>query len=230
MPRQPRDFVPDLPQHVVIRGVDRQATFFAPDDYTLFREALSRNARRYSCPIHAYVLMTNHVHLLLTPQDARSLPLLMQGMGRDYVQRINRRYGRTGTLWQGRYKASLVQTDLYLLCCQRYIELNPVRAGMVADPGQYPYSSYRHHALGKHDDLVQSHERCQSLGNTPAARKAGYRKLFEDALDRPLIDTIRSVTNACQVLGNDRFIYQIEKMLERRVRAGKPGRPKTSAG
>ncbi len=230
MPRQPRYFVPGLPQHVVVRGVDRQATFFAPDDYSLFLQALRRNADRYGCAVHAYVLMTNHVHLLLTPGAARSLPQLMQGMGREYVQAINRRYGRTGTLWQGRYKASLVQSDLYLLSCQRYIELNPVRAGMVTEPGRYRFSSYRYHAHGDPDPLIEPHRRYRSLGDTAHARQRCYRRLFEEELARPTIDTIRTTTNACQVLGSERFVDELEAMLKRRVRAGRPGRPRKAEG
>jgi REP element-mobilizing transposase RayT len=135
--------------NVIARGVDRQAVFFQPQDYTLYLQALRDAAVNCRCQVHAYVLMTNHVHLLVTPEQKRSLPLMMQAMGRTYVQRLNVRYQRTGTLWEGRYKASLVQTEWYLLACQRYIELNPVRAGMVAAPGEYAYSSYACHCAGK---------------------------------------------------------------------------------
>ncbi len=228
MPRQPRYFIPDIPQHVVIRGIDRQPTFFAADDYELFHEALSNNARRFDCAIHAYVLMTNHVHLLATPGRAHSLPQLMQAMGRDYVQAVNRRYGRTGTLWEGRYKASLVDADSYFLACHRYIELNPVRAGIVPDPGMYFYSSYGSNALGQFDALVHPHAIYEQLGHTEDQRCAAYRRMFVDALESPVLERIRDTTNACQVLGNDRFIAQIETMLGRRVRAGKAGRPKKS--
>ncbi|MBT8130734.1 MAG: transposase [Gammaproteobacteria bacterium] len=134
MPRQPRYFISGMLQHVIQRGVDRQAVFFEQDDYQLYREALKLAAVQTSCAIHAYVLMTNHTHLLLTPGTAKSLPLLMQAMGRFYVQPLNKKYRRTGPLWQGRYKASLVQYDAYVLTCQRYIELNPVRGGMVRSP------------------------------------------------------------------------------------------------
>jgi len=226
MPRQPRYFLPGIPQHVITRGVDRQATFFENDDYALYKDALKRNADRYGCSIHAYVLMTNHVHLLLTPDSERSIPITMQGMGRDYVQRINERYGRTGTLWQGRYKACLVQDDLYLLHCQRYIELNPVRAGMVSDPADYPHSSYRRNALGSHDPVISPHTSYIELSDTDSVRRQHYRGLFESGLNRELIDEIRKTTNACRVLGNPTFTEQIETMLNRRVRPGKMGRPR----
>ena len=214
-----------MPQHVIIRGVDRQATFFQEDDYGLFKDALLVNADRYGAAIHAYVLMTNHVHLLVTPQAKRSIPQLLQGLGRDYVQRINRQYRRTGTLWQGRYKASLVHDEAYLLHCQRYIELNPVRAGMVRDPGHYAHSSYRCNALGVEDPIVSPHLLYTQLVTGPA-QLGNYRKLFESELERNLVDDIRKATNACRVLGGDQFKDQIESMLNRRVRPGPIGRPK----
>ena len=230
MPRQQRYFVPGIPQHVVIRGVDRQSTFFAPDDYELFLSALGINTRRFGCAIHAYVLMTNHVHMLMTPATARAIPALMQAMGRSYVQAINRRYARTGTLWEGRYKASPVDADYYLLACQRYIELNPVRAGLVSSPGAYPFSSFRGNALGIRDTLLEAHEVFIRLGATPKARQRTYRRLFNDVVPESVIDRIRDATHACQVLGNEQFAVQIETMLGRRVRARPRGRPKKRPG
>jgi len=169
------------------------------------------------------------VHLLVTPAQARSLPLLMQAMGRNYVQRLNARYQRTGTLWEGRYKASLVQDDQYLLSCQRYIELNPVRAGMVAAPGDYHWSSYRHHALGKPDPLLTSHARYLALHAAPSARQQAYRSLFRDTLSEELLTQFRQNTNACTVIGNDRFKAQIATMLGRALPTGKRGRPRKHA-
>ena len=229
MPRQPRYFIPDIPQHVIARGVDRQAVFFQHQDYQLYRQALQEAAENHHCQVHAYVLMTNHVHLLVTPKQARSLPLLMQAMGRTYVQRLNARYQRTGTLWEGRYKASLVQEDKYLLSCQRYIELNPVRAGMVAAPGDYPWSSYRHHALGKTDPLLTPHPSYIELHTHRAARQKAYRSLFSDTLNDALLSQLRENTNACTVIGNDRFKEQISAMLGRALPTGKRGRPKKLA-
>ena len=225
MPRQPRYFIPNIPQHVIQRGVDRQAVFFEARDYQLYLDTLRCAAHRYDCSVHAYVLMTNHTHLLITPGTGRSLPLLMQAMGRGYVQKLNRHYNRTGTLWQGRYKASLIQDDLYLLTCYRYIELNPVRAGMVRRPGDYPYSSYRHNANGQPDRLITPHPLYQSLATTQRQRLSAYRALFADEIAPELLALVRNTTNACQVLGNDRFKDQIEAMLGRSVRPGKPGRP-----
>lgn len=229
MPRQPRYFIPNIPQHVIARGIDRQAVFFQAQDYALYLAALREAAINSRCQVHAYVLMTNHVHLLVTPEQERSLPLMMQAMGRTYVQRLNARYQRTGTLWEGRYKASLVQTDPHLLTCQRYIELNPVRAGMVAAPGEYPYSSYGHHALGKKDPLLTSHANYIGLHADRSARLKAYRALFSDTLSEALLTRLRENTNACTVIGNDRFKEQIATMLGRAVPTGKRGRPKKPA-
>ena len=225
MPRQPRYFIPDIPQHVIQRGVDRQAVFFETGDYELYLHTLGEASRRYDCQIHAYVLMINHTHLLVTPGSERSVPLIMQAMGRSYVQTINKKYDRTGTLWQGRYKASLVQDDRYLLTCHKYIELNPVRAGLVSAPGDYPYSSFAHNASGRSDGLVTPHDIYESLACTAGERRAAYRKLFQDSVAPEILSAIRDTTNACLVLGNDRFKDQIEAMLGRSVRPGKDGRP-----
>lgn len=229
MPRQPRYFIPDIPQHVIQRGVDKQPVFFPPEDYLLYLNRLGQAARKYGCLIHAYVLMTNQTHLLVTPSQKRSLPLLMQAMGRNYVQKVNRSHGRTGTLWEGRYKASLVQDDYYLLACHLYIELNPVRAGLVPAPGDYSYSSYAYNALGKHDSIVSTHAMYRSLADTPETRRNAYQNLFRESIKSDLLTTIRNTTNSCLVLGNDRFKDQIEAVLGRSVRPGKRGRPKTFA-
>ena len=226
MPRQPRYFIPGIAQHVVTRGVDRQATFFVADDYQLYRDSLLNAASIYDCAIHAYVLMTNHVHLLVTPSAKRSLPNLMQAMGRTYVQRLNRIYKRTGTLWEGRYKASPVQTVTYLLTCYRYIELNPVRAGITRSPAEYPYSSYACNAMGKSDPLVTPHARYLEFGSDQAKRLGAYKRLFNDKLTMNKIQHVRDTTNACLVLGNDSFKDQIETMIGRSVRPGKKGRPR----
>ena len=226
MPRQCRYFIPGIPQHVITRGVDRQAVFFDEQDYTLYLKALQNAAATNECLIHAYVLMTNHVHLLLTPGRQRSLPRMMQAMGRNYVQRLNVRYRRTGTLWEGRYKASLVQDSNYFLTCQRYIELNPVRAHMVAAPGDYPYSSYAHYAAGFADTLITAHACYLDLAVDPSARQQAYRMLFHNVIDEELLARIRKSTNACGVIGDNRFKDPMEAMLGRAVPTGKRGRPR----
>jgi putative transposase len=226
MPRQPRYFIPGMPQHLIARGVDKQAVFFQEADYQLYLNALLRATRDQACAVHAYVLMTNHVHLLITPATEKGIPLLMQAMGRLYVQALNRNYVRTGTLWQGRYKASLVQDEHYLLACQRYIELNPVRAGMVNGPGEYRWSSYARNALGEPDTLVTPHAIYQKLHTDPAQRLAEYRALFANTLSSELLEQLRTQTNACLILGNRRFKAQIASMLGREVEHRKTGRPK----
>ena len=212
MPRQPRYFIPDIPQHIIQRGVDHQAVFFESGDYDLYLRSLSDAAQSYNCQIHAYVLMTNHTHLLVTPGNKRTIPLVMQAMGRSYVQRLNKKYNRTGTLWQGRYKASLVQNDTYLLACHKYIELNPVRAGLVSAPGAYPYSSFAHNANGESDSLLTFHKTYEALAYTAQDRMAAYRRLFHDSVAPEMLSTIRETTNACLVLGSDRFKDEIETM------------------
>lgn len=229
MPRQPRYFVPGYPQHVIQRGVDRQAVFFRATDYELYIRAISDASIEHECQIHAYVLMTNHTHLLITPRHARSIPLLMQSMGRNYVQTLNRKYRRTGTLWEGRYKACLIQDNRYLLACQRYIELNPVRAGLVSNPADYRYSSFRHNAFGCENSLITAHPTYLALAENDDERRAAYKALFSDCISQKLLQQIRDNTNACLVLGDDRFKDQIEKMIGHSVRPGKDGRPRNNA-
>jgi len=228
MPRQPRYFLPDIPQHVIQRGVDRRATFFDADDYRLYLQTLADAARKNDCRIHSYVLMTNHTHLLLTPGSERALPLIMQAIGRNYVQTINRKHGRTGTLWEGRYKASPVQSDLYFLSCQRYIELNPVRAGMTDSPTDYPYSSYAHNAYGHFDPVITPQSVYLSLGSDPRERQRAYRMLFADQMSTKTVHQIRRTINSCLVLGDEDFKDRIEVMLGRSVRQGRRGRPPNS--
>jgi putative transposase len=154
MPRRPRIKLADVPQHIVQRGINREPCFFAEEDYHCYLHWLQKSAADWHCTIHAYVLMTNHVHLLVTSAKPDGIAKMMQSIGRRYVQYINRSYRRTGSLWEGRFKSSLVQAEEYLLTCMRYIELNPVRANMVNDPAQYRWSSYRHNGLGQIDERV----------------------------------------------------------------------------
>lgn len=205
MPRQPRYFVAGYPQHVVIRGVNRQAMFFRDVDYDRFEDVLRRALLANACRLHAYVLMTNHVHFLMTPDHELSIPRTVQSLGRGYVQVFNRIHSRTGALWESRYKACIVQDDQYLLTCQRYIELNPVRAGMVKQAGDYRRSSHLHNAYGWTNPLISEHRTYTGLADCPRKRRAVYRRLFVAALDERELSEIRMVTNACRVLGNDEF-------------------------
>lgn len=217
MPRPPRLVLPGEPLHLIQRGNNRSAIFFADDDYAHFHETLVETSCRHDCAIHAYVFMTNHVHLLVTPTDAQGVPRLMQAAGRRYVRYVNDRYRRTGTLWEGRYKSTLINSERYLLTCARYIELNPVRAAMVDRPEQYRWSSYRANALGTTDNLVTPHPLYRALGASAEARHATYRELFSAHLDPDTLKAIRTATHTGAVLGSERFREEIEAALKRRV-------------
>ena len=171
MPRKPRLYLPGIPCHVIQRGNNRDVCFAAEEDYQAYVEWLRDGAERCGCAVHAYVLMTNHVHLLVTPQDKEGVSRLMQSVGRRYVQYFNYSYDRSGTLWEGRYKATLIDSDQYLLTCMRYIELNPVRAGMVKHPLDYPWSSYAANARGQDNLLITPHELYRQLGRSHAASR-----------------------------------------------------------
>jgi putative transposase len=170
--------------------------------------------------------MTNHVHLLASPYTIGGISNMMQSVGRRYVRYFNREYRRSGTLWEGRFKSSLVQSETYLLQCQRYIELNPVRAGMVSDPAQYVWSSYQCHALGKAVKMSTPHEEYLALGDSDSARQSVYRALFCTHVDGELIKDIRMAVNKGLALGEERFKDEIERLYNRRVRPAKMGRPR----
>ncbi|MFN2338941.1 MAG: transposase, partial [Gammaproteobacteria bacterium] len=225
MARKPRFNLPGVPQHVIQRGNNREPCFFAEEDYRYYLEHLGKAAGKAECAIHAYVLMTNHVHLLVTPMREWAVSDMMQSLGRCYVRYVNRVYRRTGSLWEGRYKASLVDTEQYLLACYRYIELNPVRAGMTGAASEYRWSSYRATALGEEDPLLVPHEEYLRLGRDEAARRYAYRELFRHHMEDAALHEIREALNQELVLGSERFKDRIEQMVVRRVRPGKPGRP-----
>lgn len=226
MPRQQRYRLPGVPQHVIQRGNNRQVTFFDKSDYRKYLECLRESAEKQGCAIHAYVLMTNHVHLLMTPDEVDGISRVMQSVGRKYVQYVNATYQRTGTLWEGRYKASPIDSERYLLTCYRYIELNPVRAGLVESPADYAWSSYRHNAFGEEDGVLTAHERYQALGRNQSERQHAYRELFRHTMDNELLHEIRETANQCRVLGNDRFRDQIEAALSIKAAPRRRGRPK----
>ena len=223
MARLPRFVIPDQPQHVIVRGNNRSDIFCAEADYHFYLEKLQLACDKHDCRIHAYVLMTNHVHLLITPHAEDGLSKVMQMLGRYYVQYFNYTYQRTGTLWEGRYKATLVDSEAYLLTCMRYIELNPVRADMVAHPSDYPWSSYRFNALGQSNELLVPHLEYLRLGRSDEARQAAYRQLFKYHLAESSMDEIREATNKAWVLGSDGFKQRIQKQLVRRVEPGARG-------
>lgn len=202
------------------------ASIYADGGYQTYLYWLGEAARRYGCAIHAYVLMTNHIHVLATPSDEDGISQMMQYVGRRYVPYINYTYGTSGTLWEGRFKASLVQEEAYLLTCMRYIELNPVRAGMVKSPSQYRWSSYRSNGQGKEDKLLTPHEVYMALGRTLEKRCEAYRDLFKAHLDPGVLDTITAAWQTGTPLGNDHFREKIERKLKCKVGYSKRGRPK----
>ena len=182
MPRPRRIDAPGYPQHVVQRGNNRQAVFFSSKDPALYLGLLRDCAREHRCRVHAYVLMGNHVHLMVTPEAAGGLSRMMQAVNRAYVRRVNDRHGRTGTLWEGRFHSTLVDTDRYLLACQRYIELNPVRAGTVAHPGDYRWSSYRANAEGRANALLVPHSAFELIAAEVDERRRRYAEFIEQGV------------------------------------------------
>ena len=225
MPRRARLSVAGIAWHIIQRGNNRAVCFHAEADYRRYLDDLAEQSRRFGCAIHAYVLMTNHVHLLLTPERTDSAGRLMKHLGQRYVQYINRVYRRSGTLWEGRFRSCLAQSEDYVLACYRYIELNPVRAAMVRHPRDYRWTSFHANGEGRADALITPHDEYLRLGGTAAARLQAYRALFKAHLDPETVDHIRLATNGNTVLGHPRFAAQIAEMLQRRVTRGKAGRP-----
>lgn len=228
MPRRPRVTLPNVPLHIIQRGNNRQACFIADEDYCFYLDWLKEYASKAGCAIHAYVLMTNHTHLLLSSATGDGVGVLMKAQGQRYVQYVNRTYRRSGTLWEGRFRSCLTQEESYLLACQRYIELNPVRAGMVAHPAEYRWSSYRVNAQGEENRLVTPHPLYLALGADALGRQIAYRELFRNELEQGVVDAIRQATNGNFALGDVRFGEQIAQALGRRVLPGKSGRPRKS--
>ena len=217
MARLPRLNLPNVPQHIVQRGNNRQVTFVEPEDYVVYLEKLKYYAKEYEVKIHAFVLMTNHVHLLATPTTSNGVSKLMQSLGRYYVRYFNQTYKRTGTLWEGRFKSTLIDSDNYFLIVSRYIELNPVRAGMVAHPAEYTWSSYQHNGAGKVIELITEHDLYARLGTNPENRQAHYRALFERDIPPYTLEEIKTATDKMWVLGNDKFKQQVEELSGRRA-------------
>ncbi len=215
MSRFPRPVIVNVPLHIVQRGNNRDPCFFSREDYRTYLGMLEDAGKESSCVVHAYVLMPNHVHLLASPQSANAPAGMMKRLGQRYVQFINRKYGRVGTLWQGRYHSSLVDTERYFLACQRYIELNPVRAGLVEHPVAYDWSSYRVHAHGKKSGIVVPHEIYNGLGSEPIERASCYRALFNEAIPQPFLDQFRQATNSNGICGSTHFSDRIGAALGR---------------
>ena len=224
MARLPRFAITGQAQHVIQRGNNRQNIFRADEDYRFYLEKLLDAAMKHRCDIHAYVLMTNHVHLLVTPHTEDGIGKMMQMLGRCYVQYFNHCYKRTGTLWEGRYKAALIDSEQYLLTCMRYIELNPVRAqNMVNHPAKYPWSSYAFNALGKEDQLVTSHSEYRRMGATAQDRQSAYRQLFRARIPALTLEALREATNKAWVMGSERFKARVSKHIDRPLQSSGHG-------
>ena len=225
MARLQRLTVPGYPHHIIQRGNNRQATFRDDADYELLLQLLAEYAEREKVAIHSYVLMSNHFHLLATPQTETVLPVLMQAVGRRYVQSFNKRHQRSGTLWEGRYRSTLVETERYLLACMAYIDLNPVRAGMVARAADYRWSSHGHYVGRRVDKLVTPHSLIWALGNTPFAREEGYAALVEQGVTLPQQKALTESVLKGWVLGEADFVADLQKRTARRVERKRAGRP-----
>lgn len=226
MPRPTRLNLAGIPQHVTQRGNNRQTCFFTNSDYELYLSLLDDACRKHQCMVHAYALMTNHVHLLITPEIPTGVSLVFRDLGRDYVRQINKVYHRTGTMWEGRFRSSLVDSESYCLACYRYIELNPVRAGMVKHPSEYQWSSFNANAHGKSSRLVTPHDSWVALGDDDDCRQVAYKELFQENLGRRQIENIRYGVQTGIPTGNKRFKREIEVALSIKLSDGKRGRPK----
>jgi putative transposase len=225
MARLPRLTVPGYPHHVIQRGNNRQAIFTSAQDYEALLQLLAENAVKFEVAVHAYVLMTNHFHLLATPATGEGLPQMMQAVGRRYVRYFNDRQGRSGTLWEGRYRSTVIDTDRYLLACMVYVDLNPVRAGLVERAEQYPWSSHRHYLGLVHDKLVAPHPLFWELGNTPFAREVKYAELVRSGLATRQQQALTDSALSGWVLGDVDFVADLQKRTRRRLSKAQPGRP-----
>jgi putative transposase len=217
--------MPGQAHHILQRGNNRQAVFFDKEGRRLFLRWAGEAVVAEGCAIHAYLLMTNHFHLAVTAARAGSIPRMMQSLGRRYVGFVNRSLGRTGTLWEGRYKSTILDSERYVLACQRYIEANALRARIVARPEDYPWSSYAYTALGRADALLTPHETYRALGATPAERQDAYRRLFAEGLNAELLDALRDSIQRGWTPGSDRFRHEVEVALRRRTDPPRRGRP-----
>jgi putative transposase len=225
MPRLPRLIVPEVAVHVVQRGNNRQACFREDSDYLVYLLHMRDLSIKKHCAVHAYCLMTNHVHLLLTPREAPSCAALMRDLGQRYVQYFNRRYARTGTLWEGRFRSCLVESAQYVLACHRYIELNPVRAGIAASAPAYRWSSHAGNTGAVHNKMLSPHAEYLALSDNEASRHAAYRQLFEQGDELAFLTAVRDATNGGYALIGDQLKSQLAANGERRIERGKPGRP-----
>jgi len=226
MPRKPRLCIAGLPHHIVVRGNDRMPIIRCDADARMFLSELHQTSIRFGVAVHAFVLMTNHLHAIATPGDSSSLSRLLQSHGRRYVRYFNDTYSRTGTLWEGRFSSSLVETDRYLWACHRYIELNPVRAGMVAHPADYRWSSYRANALGERNPLVIPHPCYTALAADQRVQRERYREIFDEGLACEELERIRDAIRLRLPIATDEYVASLEGRSGQRIRHRRSGRPR----
>ena len=224
MARLPRLTLPGQPHHVIQRGNNRQIIFADREDREMLLSLIGEHAARLEVALHAYVLMDNHFHLLATPSTDTGLPQWMQAVGRRYVRYFNDRHGRSGTLWEGRYRSTLIQADRYFMACMAYIDLNPVRAAMVADAGDFPWSSYGHYAGLRTDKIITPHPLYWSLGNTPFAREAAYADLVRAGVSQADVGLLTESTLRGWAAGDAKFVELLQASTDRRLVKGRAGR------
>lgn len=225
MARLPRLTVAGHPHHIILRGNNRQPIFVEGGDHEDFLKLLERYAKLHAVSVHAYVLMSSQLHLLATPADDRGIPQTMQAVGREYVRLFNRRQSRTGTLWEGRYRANLIQAERYLLPCMAYMDLAPVWAGVVAEPAEYPWSSHGHYVGVRNDRLLTPHPIYWQLGNTPFAREEAYAELVHAGVASQLQRAVTDSALGGWALGDRDFVELLQQKTDRRLAKRRPGRP-----
>jgi len=225
MPRPRRLEPAGIALHVIQRGNNRGSCFFGDIDRRFYLKCLAEYAERRGCAVHAYALMTNHVHMLVTPVEEGGVSLMLQDIGRRYVRVINEARERTGTLWEGRFKSNLIDSDTYLFACHRYIELNPVRAGMAVSPEDYAWTSHAHYTNSKPNRLISEHPVYVALGPTAESRRLEFLKLFDVPFEEQALMKLRNSVNKGWALGSDDFLDRMEIALGRSVRPARRGRP-----
>jgi putative transposase len=230
MARLPRLTLPGYPHHIILRGNNRQSIFEDASDQQRMLHLLQTHSQAQSVDVHAYVLMGNHLHLLVTPQADKALPRMMQAVGRAYVLYFNQRHGRSGTLWEGRYRSTLIQTERYFLACMAYIDLNPVRAGLVAQAVDFPWSSHAHYIGTRQDAWLTPHALYWALGNTPFAREAAYAALVQAGIQAKQQQALTDATLSGWALGEEAFVEGLQQLTPRRVRKTAAGRPARTVG
>jgi putative transposase len=230
MARKLRFYLKDIPCHVVQRGNNRQTCFLSADDFGFYMKCLDQALGHYAVQLHAFVLMTNHVHLLMTPQNGEGISRVMQSVGRDYVRYFNKQYQRSGTLFEGRHKSSLIDSERYFLQCHRYIELNPVRAQMVEHPSMYHWSSYQHYAGGKNIGCLTPHNLYLNLGHNCESRQRAYQNFITAELHPEELTMMRQCFRHNYPLGSSQFRIEMEHLLGRRFGKCNPGRPENGVG